>query len=128
MGPKGHDENAKQRKRSHHGKRVVLSLDLEPHVRDALRERAAAAGVSMTEYVTNAIVKPERVYATSVAQFARPLVAVSYGLARLRHAVNATNDVDLIVRMNEVQRTITDLLRPLARRHDAEVQQNERAQ
>ena len=46
--------------RARHGGRVVLSLDVEPRVRDALRDRATAAGVSMAEYIANAVARPER--------------------------------------------------------------------
>ena len=51
MVPKGKRGSKTQR----HGGRVVLSLDVEPRVRDAFRERAAAAGVSMAEYLSNAL-------------------------------------------------------------------------
>ena len=124
IGPKGHDENTTPRKRSHHGKRVVLSIDLERDARDALRERAAAAGVSLTAYVRNAIALPERVYQTTAADLARPLMDISAALAHLRRILLARGDADALAQLDAARHVLAQAMLPLSRRHDAEVRAN----
>lgn len=106
---------------SRHGGRVVLSLDVEPHVRDALRERAAASGVSMAEYLTNALANPDRMFATPSATHAQVLARISYEIARAREAVASADSETLVATLESMRETIADALRPLARLHDEEV-------
>lgn len=87
MVPKGNDGRP-DNPSSRHGGRVVLSLDVERHVRDSLRDRAAAAGVSMAEYLSNALAEPDRPYATSAAATAQPLAQISYRLAQVTQALD----------------------------------------
>lgn len=122
MVPKGKLGSKTQR----HGGRVVLSLDVEPHVREALRERAEAAGVSMAEYFRNAIAEPERLYATNPAQIARPLAIVSYHVSRALIAVEG-NDLSYALDELRVARgAIAGALRPLERAHAEEIQSLDR--
>ena len=126
IGPKGHDESATPTKRSHHGTRVVLSIDLERDARDALRERAAAAGVSLTAYVRNAIALPERAYQTSAADLARPLMDISAALAQLRRILVAHGNPEALAALDAARHVLAQALFPLSRQHDAEVRANER--
>lgn len=111
---------------SRHGGRVVLSLDVEPYVRDALRERAAANGVSMTEYVTNALANPDRMFATPSAAHAQVLTRISYEIARAREALDSADNETLVAALQSVRKSIADALRPLARSHDEEVRSLDR--
>lgn len=123
MVPKG-KRIAKQSGR--HGGRVVLSLDVEPHVRDALRERAAASGVSMAEYLSNAIAIPDRLYATESADQAHALTRISYEIARLRDAIDSVDIATLLSALEGMRRITVDALRPLARSHAREVRSLDR--
>lgn len=121
MVPKG-KRGAKPR----HGDRVVLSLDVEPHVREALRARAAASGVSMAEYLSNALAEPERLYGTAAAEVAQPLAIISYHLSRALAALN-TGDADAA--RSELQislRHVAEALRPLERSHAEEIRSVDR--
>lgn len=122
MVPKGKRVSKTQR----HGGRVVLSLDVEPRVRDALRERAAAAGVSMAEYLSNALAEPERLYATTAAEVAQPLAIASY---HLRQALAALEGDDADRARSELQaavRVIAAALKPLVRSHADEIRTADR--
>lgn len=121
MVPKG-----KRSKTTRHGGRVVLSLDVEPEVRDALRERAAAAGVSMAEYVSVAIAQPERSFSTASAEIAQPLTALSYRIARAQAALSA-GETDAVAReLSDAQRDAAEALRPLSVSHIEEVRERDR--
>jgi hypothetical protein len=111
---------------SRHGGRVVLSLDVEPQVRDALRERAAASGVSMAEYLTNALALPDRLHATESAAQSEVLVRISYEIARARAAVAAGENDALVSALESTRTTVADALRPLARTHAEEVRSLDR--
>jgi hypothetical protein len=127
MAPKGGTMKRKQPKTTRHGGRVVLSLDVEPSARDALREKAAAAGVSMAEYFTNAIAQPEQcTFRTDAAEIGRPLIRVSDHQRRALEMLKR-GDVDAAVAELEAMRAVIhDALTPLARRHQEEVRANER--
>lgn len=121
MVPKG-----KRSKTTRHGGRVVLSLDVEPEVRDALRERAAAAGVSMAEYVSVAIAQPERSFSTASAEIAQPLTALSYRIARAQAALSAGETDALARELSDAQRDAAEALRPLSASHIEEVRERDR--
>lgn len=109
-----------------HGGRVVLSLDVEPHVRDTLRERAAASGVSMAEYLTNALAMPDGLHATESAAQAQLLAQISYEVARMRDAVASAHNESLLSALENMHRIIVNALRPLARSHEKEVRSLDR--
>ena len=121
MVPKGKRVRSKR-----HGSRVVLSLDVEPRVRDAIRERAALAGVSMAEYVSNAIARPARSFATAAAEIAVPLTMLSYRIARAQEALRTGNAGALSSELDDAQRDVVKALLPLARPHAEEVRQRDR--
>lgn len=122
MVPKG----KRIKKGSRHGGRVALSLDVEPDVREALRERAAASGVSMAEYLTNALANPERLYATQSAAQARALARVSYEIARARSALASADSAALASALEAARIIIAEALRPLSASHAEEVQSLDR--
>jgi hypothetical protein len=108
-----------------HGDRVVLSLDVEPHVRNAIRDRASQAGVSMAAYLTNALALPERSFDTAAAEIAQPLAILSYRIARAQSAFRANDAAALIRELDGAQRVVAEALRSLARDHsDEEAQRN----
>ncbi len=117
MVPKGKRGSKTQR----HGGRVVLSLDVEPRVRDALRERAAVAGVSMAEYVSVALARPERVFATTSAEMAQPLVQLSYRISRAQQAAAGHDHSTLTAELEFARRIAAEAMRPLASPHAEEV-------
>jgi len=123
MVPKG-KRNAMRTSR--HGGRVVLSLDVEPQVRDALRERAATSGVSMAEYLTNALALPDLLHATESAAQAQVLARISYEIARAREAISSADDAALVSALETVRTVIAEALRPLARSHSEEVRSLDR--
>jgi hypothetical protein len=109
-----------------HGGRVVLSLDVEPKTRDALRDRAAAAGVSMAEYLANALARPERQYVTAAVEIAQPLTHVSYRLAQIELAVRDFDTATALDEIGAVKRVIAEALAPLQRQHVDEVRRTDR--
>lgn len=119
QGQNGKTRPNTQKKR--HGGRVVLSLDVDEHVRDALRERAAASGVSMAEYLANALAVPDRLYATEPAGQAQVLARISYEIARSRAAVASADNESALSALEAMRRIIADALGPLARSHAKEV-------
>jgi hypothetical protein len=121
MVPKGKRVNTKR-----HGGRVVLSLDVEPRVRDAIRERAALAGVSMAEYISNAVARPARSFATAAAEIAVPLTMLSYRIARAREALRTGNAAALSRELDDAQRDVAEALRPLVGPHAEEARQHDR--
>jgi len=127
MVPKGHaSSKISKAVGNRHGGRVVLSLDVELRVRDALRERAASAGVSMAEYVSNALAEPERSYATSAVEIAQPLAQVSYRISQVVQALKRTDVDAAIVELDAAKQIVSDALVPLRRRHDQDVRVNDR--
>ncbi len=118
-------DKLRSRKRRH-GDRVVLSLDVQPRVRDSLRERAAQSGVSMAEYLSNALARPERSYATASAEIAQPLTILSYRIARAQDALRAHDVAALSRELYEAQRDVAKALRPLVTPHAEEVRQRDR--
>ena len=104
-----------------HGGRVALSLDVESEVRDALRERAAASGVSMAEYVANAIATPVRLFATPSAAQAEILVRLSYEIARARIAIASRDNKALAASLESARVILADALRPLSQSHGDEI-------
>ncbi len=122
MVPKGKRESKTQR----HGGRVVLSLDVEPRVRDALRERAALAGVSMAEYVSVALAQPSRAFATTSAEIAQPLAQLSYRISRAQHAAAAGDHEDAATELESARRIVAEAMRPLVAPHAEEVRSGDR--
>ncbi len=121
MGPKGNSV-----KTNRHGGRVVLSLDVEPRVRDAIRERAALSGVSMAEYISNAVARPERSFATAAAEIAQPMTMLSYRIARAQEALRNSDATALSRELSDAQRDVAESLLPLAVPHAEEVAQRNR--
>ncbi len=111
---------------SRHGGRVVLSLDVEPNVRDALRERAAASGVSMAEYLTNALAMPDRLHATESAAHAQVLARISYEIARARESIATADKAALVSAIEAMRTVVANALRPLASSHAEEVRSLDR--
>jgi len=127
MVPKGSTFSSTQKRGGgRHGGRVVLSLDVEAHVRDALRERASAAGVSMAEYLGNALAEPERSYSTAAVEIAQPLTQLSYLLAQISQALDRGDVGAAITDVHAAGRIVADALVPLRHRHEQEVRENER--
>ena len=122
MVPKGKRGSKTQR----HGGRVVLSLDVEPRVRDALRERAAAAGVSMAEYLSNALAEPERLYATTAAEIAQPLTIASYRLRQVLAALEGHDPDRVRSELQAAVHVIAAALKPLERSHADEIRSIDR--
>src|SRR5689334_22739797 len=100
-----------------HGGRVVLSLDVEPKTRDALRDRAAASGVSMAEYLANALARPERQYVTAAVDIAQPLAHVSYRLAQVELAIRNGDTATALDEIGATKRSIAEALAPIQREH-----------
>lgn len=117
MVPKGKRESKRQR----HGGRVVLSLDVEPRVREALRELAALAGVSMAEYVSVALARPNRAFATTSAEIAQPLAQLSYRISRAQHAAAAGDHEGAATELESARRIVAEAMRPLVAPHAEEV-------
>ena len=117
MVPKGKRGSKTQR----HGGRVVLSLDVEPRVRDALRERAALAGVSMAEYVSVALAQPERAFATRSVEMAQPIAQLSYRISRAQQAAAAGDHSTAAAELELARHIAADAMRPLAAPHAEEV-------
>lgn len=113
-------------KTKRHGGRVVLSLDVEPRVRDAIRERAALAGVSMAEYISNAVARPVRSFATAAAEIVQPLTMLSYRIARAQEALRTGDAAALSHELEDARRDIAEALRPLAAPHAEEVRRRDR--
>lgn len=109
-----------------HGGRVVLSLDVEPQVREALRERAAGCGVSMAEYLANALAMPDRLHATASAAQAQVLAHISYEIARARESIATADDAALVSALEAMRIVVADTLRPLASSHAEEVRSLDR--
>jgi hypothetical protein len=127
MTPKGATtKEATGKKRRRHGGRVVLSLDVLPGARDALRERAAVAGVSRAEYVSNAVARPERSYATTAAELGQPLTRLSYLVARAIAALSENHADSAAAHLQAAKTVLADALAPLARRHIDELRTCER--
>ena len=122
MVPKGKRGSKTQR----HGGRVVLSLDVEPRVRDALRERAAAAGVSMAEYLSNALAAPERLYATTATEVAQPLTNTAYHLRQALAALEGDDPDRVRSELQAAVSVIAAALRPLDRAHVDEIRTADR--
>jgi hypothetical protein len=122
MVPKGKRGSKTQR----HGGRVVLSLDVEPRVRDALRERAALAGVSMAEYVSVALAQPERAFATTSAQIAQPIAQLSYRVSRAQQAAAVGDHSAVAAELELARRFAAEAMRPLAAPHAEEVRSGDR--
>jgi len=121
MVPKG-----KRLATTRHGGRVVLSLDVEPKIRELLRERAAAAGVSMAEYVSVALAQPNRAFATASAEIAQSLVQLSYRISRARQAAGADDHLVVAAELELARRIVAEAMRPLAAPHAEEVRSGDR--
>ncbi|MDH2909526.1 MAG: hypothetical protein PXZ07_05345 [Candidatus Eremiobacteraeota bacterium] len=104
----------------------MLSLDVEPKIRELLRERAAAAGVSMAEYVSVALAQQDRVFATASAEIAQPLVQLSYRISRAQHATTAGDDSAVAAELELARRLVAEAMRPLAAPHAEEVRSGDR--
>ncbi|HEY1656013.1 MAG TPA: hypothetical protein VGF86_12965 [Candidatus Tumulicola sp.] len=103
----------------------MLSLDVEPHVRDALRERAASAGVSMAEYLSNALAEPERDYATGPLEIAQPLTQISYRIAQAAQALARNDAAAVAEELAVARRIVAEAMAPLRRRHAEEARAND---
>jgi len=121
MVPKG-----KRAKATRHGGRVVLSLDVEPRVRDALRERAALAGVSMAEYVSVALAHPDRVFATASAEIVQPLVEISYRISRALNAAYSGHHPNVSTELELARRVVAMAMIPFAAPHAEKVRSGDR--
>ena len=121
MVPKG-----KRSGTTRHGGRVVLSLDVEPKVRELLRERAAAAGVSMAEYVSVALAQPNRAFETTSAEMVQPLVQLSYRISRAQQAAAAGDHSAAAAELEVARRIAAEATRPLATLHAEEVRSVDR--
>jgi len=126
MVPKGKSDRSSDSVHSRHGGRVVLSLDVESRVRDSLRDRAAAAGVSMAEYLSNALAEPERSYATTAVEIVQPLAQVSYRLAQAIEALESGNVASATDDIETAKRIVAEAMIPPRRKHAEEVRANER--
>jgi N-acyl-L-homoserine lactone synthetase len=122
MVPKGRRGSKTQR----HGGRVVLSLDVEPRVRDALRERAALAGVSMAEYVSVGLAQPSRIFATTSVEIAQPLAQLSYRISRAQQAAATGDHQTVAAELELARRTVAEAMRPLAAPHAKEIRSDDR--
>jgi N-acyl-L-homoserine lactone synthetase len=122
MVPKGKRESRTQR----HGGRVVLSIDVEPRVRDALREHAVLAGVSMAEYVSVALAQPSRAFATTSAEIVQPLAQLSYRISRAQQAAAAGDNQAVAAELECARRIAAEAMRPLAAPHAEEVRSADR--
>lgn len=122
MVPKGKLGSKTQR----HGGRVVLSLDVEPRARDALRERAALVGVSMAEYVSVALAQPDRVFGTISAEMAQPLAQLSYRIVCAQRAAAAGDHQTVAAELEFARRIAAEAMRPLAAPHAEEVRSGDR--
>ena len=125
MVPKGNRSTSADKSQSRHGGRVVLSLDVEPHVRESLRQRAAGVGVSMAEFVSNALAEPERSYATDAAELAQPLAQISYHLAQLTQALGRGDLAAATADLEAAKRILTTAMMPLRRKHAEQVRAND---
>lgn len=113
--------NGKRAGRPRHGGRVTLSLTVPLEVRDALHARARRFGVSLAEYVANALAEPERAYDTPALRKAIPLHTVSLHLALMRRALQRDDFEALGANLADAHRVVAETLRPLRRSHVAEV-------
>ncbi|MHB8704843.1 MAG: hypothetical protein ACYC8W_12050 [Candidatus Tyrphobacter sp.] len=104
----------------------MLSLDVKPRVRDALRERAAAAGVSMAEYVSVALAQPGRAFATTSAEMVQPLAQISYLVSRAQQAAAAGDHSSVTAQLESARRIAAEAMRPLAALHAEEVRAGDR--
>lgn len=102
---------------SRSGGRVMLSVAILPEVRQALHARAAAAGVSIAEYVANAIAEPGRIFATEPAAIAKPLSDLSYRLSQIKHATDRNDSDALHLHLNASIEIVSKALLPLGREH-----------
>jgi len=121
MVPKGN-----RSKTTRHGGRVVLSLDVDPRVRDALRERAALAGVSMAEYISVALAQPYRAFATASAELAQPLVQISYRICRALHSAAACDHQTVFAELELARRIVAEAMGPLGAPHSEQVRSGDR--
>ena len=121
MVPKG-----KRSGTTRHGGRVVLSLDVEPKVRELLRERAASAGVSMAEYVSVALAQPNRAFATTSAEMVQPVAQLSYRITRAQQAVATGDHSALAEELEFARRIAAEAMRPSAALHAEEVRSGDR--
>ena len=125
MVPKGRPDKDSDIVHTRHGGRVVLSLDVDPRVRDALRDRAAAAGVSMAEYLSNALAEPERSYATTAVDIVQPLAQVAYRLGQAIESLEIGNVASAKDDIEMAKRIVAEAMIPLRRKHAEEVRANE---
>ena len=122
MVPKGKRDMKTRR----HGGRVVLSLDVEPGVRDALRERAALAGVSMAEYVSVALAHPDRVFATASAEIVQPLAEISYRISRALNAASTGDHRNVSTELELARRFVAMAMIPFASPHAEQVRSGDK--
>ena len=122
MVPKGKRWPKTQR----HGGRVVLSLDVEPSVRDALRERAALSRVSMAEYVSNGLARPHPTFATTSAEIAQPLTILSYRIARAQQAAKGGDLATATGELEDAKRVVAEAMHSLSQSHAVEVRSRDR--
>lgn len=122
MVPRGKRGSKTQR----HGGRVVLSLDVEPKVRETLRERAALAGVSMAEYVSVALARPERMFATTAAEMVQPLAQLSYRISLAQQAAALGDHSTVAAELELARRIAAEAMRPLVAPHSEEARSGDR--
>jgi len=105
---------------------VVLALDVEPEVRESLRNRARSLGVSLTEYMRALAAGNAAPHHVSLARIAQPLAAVAYRLSLIAEA-RAHGDHDALDKEIMAARTIVvDSLAVLAKEHASEGRRVER--
>ncbi len=86
---------------------------------DALQERSERAGVSMSAFVENAIVRLRTPLPTA-ARIAAPLASVGYRLAQIADALDSGNVDSARADLAAARRIIVEALRPLVREHASE--------
>jgi hypothetical protein len=102
-------------------------LDLPKDAEFELQARADAAGVSISDYVAHALAQPQRSYATPSAETARPITKATDGIARALDLLQARDPRAAAEELTRTLDALRAILRPLARRHDAEVRRAESA-
>jgi hypothetical protein len=108
-------------KGSRHGGRVSLSVAVPPEVRNALRDRANALGVSLAEYITNAFAQPQRLYDTAALKQAKPLTDIDYRLRQLVAALHRGDISGARSFADEIAQIVQTAVTPLARQHRTEI-------
>ncbi len=98
------------------GNRVPLNLSVEPRVKDIIAKRASDAAISQAELVSDLVLYGASVIQTDYTSLAKPLVAISYHLAR---ALQAQSLDETRVEIAKARAVVVESLAPLQRGHDS---------